>query len=138
MPMLQHRVLVVDDDAAAVERTHAWFVHEGHECSIVRRGKAALMHAATFNADVVLVDLLLRDADGLEIVRALKRQQPELYIAVAARWPRADTAFRVFAAGGDHYILKPASGHRLRFMLWDAEQRRGLPMRSGSGTSGGQ
>ncbi len=71
------RILVVDDEAAVLEALETLLKHEGHEVVRASDGQSALQQAQAHPPDIVLLDLYLPDAGGLEVVTRL-RQIPGL------------------------------------------------------------
>ncbi len=71
------RILVVDDEAAVLEALETLLKHEGHEVVRACDGQSALQQAQAHPPDIVLLDLYLPDAGGLEVVTRL-RQIPGL------------------------------------------------------------
>ncbi len=71
------RILVVDDETTVLEALEALLVHEGHEVTRAWDGQSALQQAQAHPPDIVLLDLYLPDAGGLEVVTRL-RQIPGL------------------------------------------------------------
>ena len=97
-------VLVVEDDPGNRRSARAWTRPAGYRARSVGTGRAAL--AARPAPDVVLLDLGLPDADGIEICRTLRRRSDAAIIVVTARGEEGD---RVAALdeGADDYLVKP-------------------------------
>lgn len=97
-----HRVLVVDDDEDNAEMLADLLRDSGAEPAVVKTGHAALdALRADGGYDAALVDLLLPDVNGWEVVRALKDRKPQTRVAVvsglaAGREPEAKMADAVF------------------------------------------
>lgn len=116
-------VLIVDADRNEAETLARWFTAQGHDGRVATRGDTALAAAIACPPAIALVNLRLPDTDGLVLAQTLRQRFGDaLYLAALVSAPQPDTVFRVFAARCDHYIVKPTSPHRLRFLLWDAGQ----------------
>lgn len=94
-PMPTHTVLVVEDDAPIRALLEAVLHRSGKECDLATDGRVALTKLASRPYDVILLDLLLPDISGFEILRHLKRTQPTLLsriivITAAAESPVVD------------------------------------------------
>jgi CheY-like chemotaxis protein len=78
------RILVVDDDTAVREATAALLSSYGHAVISFNSGKRIEDLVATHAPDVALIDVLMPDRDGLEIVIALRRIYPALPVLVVS------------------------------------------------------
>lgn len=103
------RILLVDDVPANLSVLAAALEPEGYEILVANGGLAALEVAARAHPDLVLLDILMPDLDGLETCRRLHqlpatRETPVLFLTA-----RGDTASIVaaFQAGGVDFIIKP-------------------------------
>lgn len=72
------KILIVDDDPAIREILRAYLSREGYELGEAEDGVSALALAPT--ADLVVLDLMLPEMDGLEVARHLRRDLPDLPI----------------------------------------------------------
>ena len=75
------RVLVVEDEVRLAQIVGRYLEHDGFTVRLVHDGAQALMDAATFRPDVVVLDVMLPGADGFEVCRAL-RQTSDCYIVM--------------------------------------------------------
>lgn len=79
-------ILVVDDDPVAVAKTQAVLRAVGYGVLDARCGRHALERIAASAPDVVITTILMPDGDGIELIRAVKRERPGLpVIAVSDR-----------------------------------------------------
>jgi DNA-binding response OmpR family regulator len=101
------RLLVVEDDAAIAAPLVRALRREGYEVDAVERGADAVEHAETTVYDLVLLDLGLPDADGVDVCRRLRATRPQLPIVmVTARQEELDAVVGL-DAGADDYVTKP-------------------------------
>ncbi len=104
------RVLVVDDEPTIGEVVLRYLERAGYEARVAATGKDALSSAAARSPDVVVLDLMLPDLDGLEVMRRLRREGRErtAIILLTARGEESDriTGLRL---GADDYVVKPFS-----------------------------
>jgi two-component system, OmpR family, response regulator len=123
------RVLVVDDEPAIRELLELVLRYDGWDVRATGDGTTALETAAVFGPDVVLLDVMLPDLDGFEVLRRLRAGRPRLPVMfVSARDSRADRLAGL-SAGGDDYLVKP-------FLLEDLVGRLHQLLVRGHGTSG--
>jgi CheY-like chemotaxis protein len=105
----RRRVLVVDDDVDAAEMLSQALHALGHEVRHEHDGASALVTAAQFQPDVVLLDLALPGMDGIEVARRL-RAYPELarvsIVALTGHAQKSDRS-RSAAVGIDSHLVKP-------------------------------
>ncbi|PRY42410.1 response regulator transcription factor [Umezawaea tangerina] len=97
------RILVVEDDDRVARGLLTALRHAGYEVHRVGTAAAAL---AAPPADVVLLDLGLPDADGLDVLRELRRRQGVAVITVTARGEERERVLGL-RAGADDYVVKP-------------------------------
>jgi DNA-binding response OmpR family regulator len=103
------RLLVVEDDAAIAAPLVRALRREGYDVDLVERGTDAVDHAGTGPTayDLVLLDLGLPDADGVDVCRRLRSMHPQLPIVmVTARQEELDAVVGL-DAGADDYVTKP-------------------------------
>ena len=103
------RILVVDDHEDNVEVLRARLEARGYEVEGANDGKTALDLARTFCPDLILLDVMMPDMDGLEVVRRLKGDRSLPFIPVIMQ-TALDSTERMVAgleAGADDYVTKP-------------------------------
>jgi two-component system, chemotaxis family, CheB/CheR fusion protein len=114
----RRRVLVVDDNLDTLHSTALLLRDRGHQVEFAINGTAALTIAQRFRPQVVLLDLVLPDADGADLARRLLRN-PELkgvrVIAITGHG-EAHRA-RALQAGCDDFFVKPIAPELLDELL---------------------
>jgi two-component system OmpR family response regulator len=108
-PAAARRVLVVDDEPSIVDAVATSLRYEGYEVEEAVSGREALAAVAAFEPDLVVLDVMLPDLDGVEVARRLRARGFDT--AVLFLTARDATADKVSAlqAGGDDYVTKPFS-----------------------------
>ena len=105
----QHRILVVDDEEYLTDLLSTSLRFQGFEVAIAGNGFDALSKADSFDPDLIVLDVLMPDIDGIEVCRRLRAAgNPVPVIFLTARDTKADL-LSGFAIGGDDYITKPFS-----------------------------
>jgi DNA-binding response OmpR family regulator len=99
-------VLIVEDDLALGRVLRDNLVFEGFQVHWVTEGRAALNASRHGSPDIVLLDIGLPDADGLQIVELLRHAGPVPIIVLTARSQKADK-LRGLELGADDYVTKP-------------------------------
>jgi two-component system alkaline phosphatase synthesis response regulator PhoP len=106
--MADKRVLVVDDDAKTVELVRLYLDRDGYEVLSAYNGIEALRLARESYPDLIVLDLMLPDIDGLEICRTLRRESDVPIIMLTARTTDQDKLAGL-DLGADDYVTKPFS-----------------------------
>ena len=106
------RVLVVDDEPVVTEVIDRYLSREGFEVSIAADGAQALDLAHSWAPDLIVLDLMLPNVDGLEVCRQLRRQSQVPIIMLTARGEETDRVVGL-ELGADDYIVKPFSPREL-------------------------
>jgi len=100
-------ILVVEDDAKIARLLELELMHAGYEVEVAHDGRAGLDRALAGGIDLMLLDVMLPQMSGLEVVRRVKEEQPLLpVLMVTARGDRYDKVSGL-DLGADDYITKP-------------------------------
>jgi signal transduction histidine kinase len=103
----RRRVLVIDDEPL-IRRAMADYLHDcGYETVVAIDGAEGLDRARAQQFDVVLVDLRMPRVDGLQVIAALKSEQPEIPIVVVSGTGVLNDAIEAMRQGAWDYITKP-------------------------------
>ena len=103
------KVLVVDDDSDIVELLEYNLIKEGYSVLTASNGKKAIEIAKTFLPDLILLDIMMPQLDGIETGRIL-RQNPDIkntYILFLTARSEEYSEVAAFEVGADDYITKP-------------------------------
>jgi len=108
------RVLIVDDDPDIVRLVSYNLNHSGFETISAGTGRKALEIVEKNPPDMIILDLMLPDVDGMEVCRTLRRQ-PSRRIPILMLTARGEEIDRVvgFELGADDYVIKPFSPREL-------------------------
>jgi len=106
------RILVVEDELAISEPLVGALAREGFDATVARTGREALSLAERFEPHLVLLDLMLPDADGRDICRDLRRRSDVAIIMLTARGTETDRVVGL-ELGADDYVVKPFSSAEL-------------------------
>lgn len=115
---MAHRILVVDDEPTLLQTVRAYLEEEGYEVRTALDGRAALTEARAFQPDLIVLDVMLPELDGMEVLRRLRegKVDPRLQdVFVIMLTARADELDRVLGLelGADDYVTKPFSSREL-------------------------
>jgi two-component system KDP operon response regulator KdpE len=104
--MADTRVLLVEDDQNIVDLIRSNLLVRGFHVDVSLRGEGVVRQVETVGHDVVLLDLMLPDADGFELCRALRVHSAVGIIVISARGGEGDKV-RALNLGADDYMTKP-------------------------------
>jgi EAL domain-containing protein (putative c-di-GMP-specific phosphodiesterase class I) len=109
------RVLVVEDDRALLEAYTDILLEHGFDVTVAADGRSALRALETDTFDVVLSDVVMPGATGVDILRAVRERDLDVPVVLVTANPTADTAIQALEMGALHYLVKPvATGELLR------------------------
>jgi two-component system OmpR family response regulator len=120
------RVLVVDDEANIAELISMALRYEGFNVRAAHTGTRAVAAAKEFRPDAVVLDIMLPDFDGLEVLRRMRATEPDVPVVFLTARDAVEDRVAGLTAGGDDYVTKPFSLEELVARL------RGLLRRSGA------
>jgi DNA-binding response OmpR family regulator len=109
-PQARAKVLVVDDEPAIGDVVSRFLKRAGYDTAVAATGKDALGRAEHGCPDVVVLDLMLPDIDGLEVMRRLRKDNRKR-AAIILLTARAEESDRItgLRLGADDYVVKPFS-----------------------------
>jgi DNA-binding response OmpR family regulator len=120
------QVLVVEDEARIAGFVRRGLEAEGFVVHHATDGPSAVAAAESVSFDAVILDLMLPGFDGEEVLRRIRRTQPQLPVIVLTARDAVSDRVRLLEAGADDYVSKPFSFAellaRLRARLRTAEQ----------------
>ncbi len=137
--MTNHSVLVVEDEENLVEALRYNLEHEGYAVLTAPDGGSGLETARAALPDLVILDVMLPNLDGIEVCRILRRETDVPILMLTAKGEEIDRVVGL-EIGADDYVTKPFSMRelmaRVRAMLRrprkTASARMAEPLRSGS------
>lgn len=103
------RVLVVDDEANLTELLAMALRYEGWDVSTAGTGRAAVRAAKELAPDAVVLDMMLPDIDGLEVLRRMRAESPAVPVLFLTAKDAVEDRVAGLTAGGDDYVTKPFS-----------------------------
>ena len=103
------KVLVVDDEETLSELLSMALRYEGWEVRTAATGTAAVREAREFRPDAVVLDMMLPDIDGLEVLRRLRADRLDVPVLFLTARDAVEDRVAGLTAGGDDYVTKPFS-----------------------------
>jgi two-component system OmpR family response regulator len=122
------RVLTVDDEQSITELLSMAMRYEGWEVTTAASGTAAVKAAAQSRPDAIVLDMMLPDFDGLEVMRRIRASQPEVPVIFLTAKDAVEDRIGGLTAGGDDYVTKPFSLEELIARLRALLRRTGASL----------
>ena len=110
-------ILIVDDDEMMQETLSSVLRKGGYEIFSVTSGNEALSLIKKNIIDLVLLDMKLPDADGLEIQKKIKALDTEILVIIMTAYSDVQTAVSAMKSGAYHYINKPFELEELKLLI---------------------
>ena len=107
------RVLVVDDDATVRDVVGRYLDEAGYQVDLAADGPTGLRAARERSPDAVVLDLMLPGMTGLDVCRALRRDDEQLPIVMLTALGEEDDRVMGLELGADDYVTKPFSPREL-------------------------
>lgn len=124
------RILVAEDDAPLPEFLHQRLEEEQFAVQVVSDGKEAKRMIFSQQYDLVLLDLNLPGAGGLEVLRGIRSKQPHLPVLIVTVATMVEERVRGLDAGADDYFAKPFAFAELAARIRAILRRGNRPARA--------
>jgi two-component system response regulator AtoC len=115
--VVRGNILIVDDEEIMRDSLCAWLHEDGFQVEALNSGRRALECVRRQIYEAILLDLKLPDIDGLEILRACKKYQPNTPVMIITAYASVDTAIRAMKEGAFDYITKPFNPEEVSLTL---------------------
>ena len=106
--MVKAKILVVEDDSAISNLIRTTLETQNYQYHTAKTGAGALLDAASYRPDIIILDLGLPDMDGVEVIQKVRGWTNTPIIVVSARSEDQDKV-DALDAGADDYLTKPFS-----------------------------
>ncbi|MBI2206807.1 MAG: sigma-54-dependent Fis family transcriptional regulator [Candidatus Rokubacteria bacterium] len=120
------RLLIVDDETNIRTALVKILEADGYIVAAAGHGDAAVAMVAETVFDLVLTDLKMIGASGLDVLRAVKQRSPETEVVVLTAYGTIETAVEAMKLGAYDYVTKPADPERLTHIVRKALEHRSL------------
>jgi DNA-binding NtrC family response regulator len=116
-------VLVIDDEELLAKSCKQILTSEGYHVLTESRGKTALELIRRQRPDIILMDLMLPDVDGMTLLKETKTILPHVLIIMITGFATVDSSVEAIQAGAYDYIPKPFTATQLRILIGRAAQQ---------------
>src|SRR6186713_595093 len=119
-------ILVIDDEEIIREALEALLTAEGYRVSSAPTGQAGLEALGSRQVDAVLLDLMLPDRNGIEVLEDIRRVDDELPVIMITAYGTIENAVAATKQGAFYYFTKPFKNDEVLAVLRNAVERRRL------------
>ena len=120
------RVLVIEDDRETANFLHKALRESGHSADVANDGETGLTMAMEGGYDVLIVDRMLPQLDGLSVVKSLRDEGNQTPVLILSALGQVDDRVKGLRSGGDDYLTKPYAYTELLARI-EALSRRTAP-----------
>lgn len=108
------KILVVEDDPTLLRTIEIRLKKDGHEVCLAIDGQEALDRFAEFAPELIITDIMMPYASGLEITSFVRQQSgKKVPVIILSSMGQEDVVLEAFQLGADDYITKPFSPNEL-------------------------
>jgi two-component system response regulator HydG len=119
-------VLVIDDESSILESLRILLRNEGFTPHVAQGGRQGLEQIASLSPDIVLTDVRMPNVDGIEVLSAVRRQDPGIPVILMTAQATLQSAVQAVNEGAFYYIQKPFRNDDLVAILRRAAEHRRL------------
>jgi DNA-binding NtrC family response regulator len=120
------RILIVDDEEIVIRSCLRILAGDEFQVESVQDGREALKKIEESPYDVVILDIMMPNIDGLEVLRRVKETHPNVDVIMITGLSQVDTAVQAMKLGAFDYISKPFDPDELKLVVFRALERRRL------------
>jgi two-component system response regulator PilR (NtrC family) len=117
-------ILIIDDEEVLQDVLSSLLRREGYEVLSAKTGEMGLEVLAEEEVDLVLLDLMLPGISGQEVLKEIRRREPEMVVVVVTAYSSIESAIEAMRQGAFHYIPKPFKNEEVLLTV-----RKGLEQR---------
>ncbi len=124
--MTKPHILVVDDEENLRRVTQLRLEQAGFEVQTAAGGSAALALLPRFRPELVITDLRMPGISGLDLLKSIKAQAPEVIVVVFTAFGTIESAVEAMKEGAYDYLIKPVNSEALRMVVFRALEHHQL------------
>ena len=115
--MASTKILIVDDELVMRESLAGWLERDGHIIETAESGEEALAKLKATRFDILLVDIKMEGISGLEVLKRVKADDPDVEIVMITAFGSIATAIEAIKNGAYDYLLKPFDPNELGLLI---------------------
>lgn len=101
------RILLVEDDISTAKSIELVLASEGIVCDIAATGEEGVDFAKMYEYDIIILDMMLPDQDGFEVLRKFRRNNVKTPVMILSGLTGSDSKVKGLGIGADDYVTKP-------------------------------
>lgn len=101
------KIMVIDDENIVGKMLKVSFERDGFQVETFNQPQDALNRLAEEKFDVVITDLKMKDIDGMEILKQIKKDSPETKVVIITAYASLDASIEAFKEKADDFFPKP-------------------------------
>jgi CheY-like chemotaxis protein len=101
------RILIVDDEPTVAEALAEAVHHQGYETALIHRAADSLTAIRSYRPDGIFLDLVMPGMSGVEVLRRIRQEWPDLPVVVVTGYPHAEEAEEARQLGVVAVVEKP-------------------------------
>jgi len=122
------QILVIDDDKAMRDACYQILSRQGYQVELAGSARQGLNLLERSSFDVILLDLVMPDLDGLETLKKIRTLDPEVQVIIITGYGTIQSAVESIKAGAFHFLSKPFVPDDLRHLVGRALDKRRLDL----------
>lgn len=126
--MNKANIMVVDDEMIVRESLFHWFDKMGHSVETAASGAEALEKLEKRPFDILFVDMKMPGMGGIEVLRRVGEEYPEISVVIITAYGSIDTAIEAMKAGAGDYLMKPFKPEQLSLVMEKVLQQKKLAL----------
>lgn len=117
------KTLVVDDDKRLRSVLKGLLSEEGHQVTTCENGDQAIRSCLAERFDLIITDLKMPGADGLDVLRKAKKKHPDTLVIIVTGFASLETAIQAIREGAYDYITKPFKLEEFKILIKNASEK---------------
>jgi DNA-binding response OmpR family regulator len=101
------KILIIEDEPALAGSVEQYLQQDGYLCELATTYNEAILKSGVYEYDCILVDITLPGGNGLDVIRALKKQHSRAGIIIISAKYSLDDKIKGLETGADDYLTKP-------------------------------
>jgi DNA-binding response OmpR family regulator len=106
-------VLIIDDEDVICKACKMVLNEQEFICDHCLSGEEGVKRVMEQNYDLLLLDMKLKDMDGMDILKRVKKEKPDLYVIVITGYSTIANTVKAMKLGANDYLSKPFADHEL-------------------------
>jgi two-component system response regulator HydG len=128
MNTLPAQILVIDDDKAMRDACYQILSRQGYQVEMAASARQGFSLLERLSFDVILLDLVMPDLDGLETLKKIKSLDSDSEVIIITGYGTIQSAVEAIKAGAFHFLSKPFAPDDLRYLVSRALEKRRLDL----------